>query len=286
MSEGGFQSVFESSISDMKNNVWSLDKLSLKKHVTNISNPFWVEVFKAWINYKKEDGQVLKIPIWNSFLMNKNILYRKDKFVKKGIIYINDIVSVNGGFLLHKDFMKQYGVKINFLDYHSIIHSMPVSWRKEVQKTKKLENVVNEVLQTTLGKEKVCKYVYDEIIKTRTGMNKKAEKWSCKLEKEVSEEVLTNAFVTLRKATTCSVLRSFQYMIIHRAIVTNDYLFKCKIKDTDKCYFCGDDVETLEHLFCDCILIKQLWNELANKVQPFVDIHRFLVKENTLKTYC
>ena len=51
------------------------------------------------------------------------------------------------------------------------------------------------------------------------------------------------------KATLESKLRAFQYKILTRTLVTNSWLFKCKIITSDLCYFCKLEPETIEHLF-------------------------------------
>ena len=45
-----------------------------------------------------------------------------------------------------------------------------------------------------------------------------------------------------------------------RAIVTNIQLKEWKIIETENCYFCGIGKETIEHLFCDCEKVAELWN--------------------------
>ena len=37
--------------------------------------------------------------------------------------------------------------------------------------------------------------------------------------------------------------------------------------DESKCTFCGDEDETLIHLFSDCIHVKPLWNEIERRMQ-------------------
>ena len=53
-----------------------------------------------------------------------------------------------------------------------------------------------------------------------------------------------------------SKLRSFQYKLLPWAIPTNKYLFQCKIKYSDLCYFCHETTESLEHLFWFCPKVK------------------------------
>ena len=55
-----------------------------------------------------------------------------------------------------------------------------------------------------------------------------------------------------------SNLRSFQYKLLHRA----KYLFQCKIKDSDLCYFCHETTESLEYVFWFCSKVKKFLDEV------------------------
>ncbi|KAH3892519.1 hypothetical protein DPMN_016637 [Dreissena polymorpha] len=66
------------------------------------------------------------------------------------------------------------------------------------------------------------------------------------------------------KATIESTLRKFQYKYIHRIIATNKYLFKCKLSNSNLCDFCGENIETIEHLFWECKHTQHIWNQLVS----------------------
>ena len=54
----------------------------------------------------------------------------------------------------------------------------------------------------------------------------------------------------------------FQYIIIHRILGTNSLLYKINQKPNDKCSFCLEEVERIEHIFWSCNKISKLWEEL------------------------
>ena len=64
------------------------------------------------------------------------------------------------------------------------------------------------------------------------------------------------------KVTLDTKLREFQYKILHRICYTNDMLFKFRIVDSPLCYFCGEEIETLEHFFFHCERVRTFWREL------------------------
>jgi hypothetical protein len=51
----------------------------------------------------------------------------------------------------------------------------------------------------------------------------------------------------------------FQYKFLHRTILTNTFLYKCRLVETELCAFCGETRETILHLFCDCNIVKNIW---------------------------
>ena len=61
-----------------------------------------------------------------------------------------------------------------------------------------------------------------------------------------------------------SKLKAISWKIIHRIYPTNRLLAKMEISDTELCQWCNDnEVDTLEHFFCSCPSVKQLWIEIA-----------------------
>ena len=62
--------MFQWSVSDLKQEVWSMDEISCKKIIEETKNPFWREVFKAWSKYSESSvrNNVLAYPIWNIFM--------------------------------------------------------------------------------------------------------------------------------------------------------------------------------------------------------------------------
>ena len=87
------------------------------------------------------------------------------------------------------------------------------------------------------------------------------EKWSLTLNKNFDwKTVHYMSFYS----TKSSKLHWFQYRIIHRILGTNKFLFKIKIKQSDKCTFCSEVTEDIEHIFWTCHKIADLWIRLMD----------------------
>jgi len=71
------------------------------------------------------------------------------------------------------------------------------------------------------------------------------EKWTEALNLILNwKEIYRLPFIT----TKSSKLHWFQYRIIHRILGTNSLLYKINQKPNDKCIFCLEEVETIEHV--------------------------------------
>ena len=64
--------------------------------------------------------------------------------------------------------------------------------------------------------------------------------------------------------TIDSKLRNFQYKYLMRIVTTNKLLLKYKIKNSNTCEICNMYVETIKHLFWECIHTQHYWNEISN----------------------
>ena len=61
-------------------------------------------------------------------------------------------------------------------------------------------------------------------------------------------------------------MRDFQYQILTRSIPTNRFLSKCKLAESDKCFYCKECVETVEHFFWCCPVVKTFWFNLFDVI--------------------
>jgi hypothetical protein len=59
-------------------------------------------------------------------------------------------------------------------------------------------------------------------------------------------------------------LQDFQYKLIHRILITNSFLYKYELKDTEQCTFCTETKENLVHIFWDCNYVRNFWLSIGN----------------------
>ena len=110
--------------------------------------------------------------------------------------------------------------------------------------------------------------LYDHLISkmsaTPTAMKKYNETYNTENFQLDWEKIYSLSFQT--KLDT--KLREFQYKVLNRICYTNKMLFKFRIVDSPLCYFCNEEIETLEHFFFYCERVRIFWNEVNNILQP------------------
>ena len=74
-------------------------------------------------------------------------------------------------------------------------------------------------------------------------------------------------------------------VFLHRIIATNDFLYKLQIIESNLCTFCGDEIETLEHVFYECDIIKRFWTRVVEWINEKVDSDVSVTRENIFLGY-
>ena len=66
-------------------------------------------------------------------------------------------------------------------------------------------------------------------------------------------------FMIPRKSPVDNKTKDMQYKILMRFIPTNYLLYKMKKVNSQNCHFCIVEPETIEHLFFNCVIVKNIW---------------------------
>ncbi len=153
------------------------------------------------------------------------------------------------------DFAGIYNISLNdFMKYQSLLNTISQSWLEIIR----MENINelgnhNNILPIVQSSKKVNKLLCGiQIKKKNIEQIKSEEKWA----NEFSEIQLNwkCIYTTSLKCTIDTTLRNFQYKYLMRLLGTNKLLFRCKIIPSSLCDFCSMNVESLKHLFWECLL--------------------------------
>ena len=233
------------------------------------SNPFWIDVFTAWAEFVKkaldslEDSEVLKQPVWFNHKINFKF---KKQWYENGIRTLYDLVDqCNGKLYSFASLKRIYGISGTFLDMHSFIKHFPQKWL-EVISEKKFKNFVQPQQPTSiellLKYKKGCSLIYKTLHSDKRFQINCIRKWNDDLNVEYNDRIWKNIFLIPFRATMETKLKEFQFKVIHRIIATKKFLYKIKLVDDDKCFFCRTNTEDLLHLFFSCEHVQKLWTQL------------------------
>ena len=265
-----------------------MDSNSLQYFSNKLQNPFWKDVLVEWKTYKtnfEEDIDVRTYPIWDTyFLVHENLVQRKDELQAKNIHFVNDLLNETGSLMDFEEFKRRHNVAMNFMDFYSLIHSIPQPWRSALKTTNvklKTEEIKQPAMTELLQMTRVCKGAYWKLIASTEIKRNHISKWSQDLNTTITSEDMSEYFSINFKCTVEVKMRSFQYKILHRVLPTNKFLKLCKIAE-DVCYYCNNQSETLDHLFWHCPVIAKFWKDLANSLRPYIDLQSALCKASIL----
>ncbi len=289
--EGRWQDLYKIIFNESElQQIWELDTKSLIHLSKKIKNKFWGDILQQWAQYINKINpteNVLQYPIWNSFFINNpNLAKIKNVLIINGCKKIKDLYNKeNRSWYSYVEFMNKFG-RINALDYMSVIHSIPRLWKIHIEQEIFInENIMPIWLTDIITQNKVCKFIYWYVIENQTKQDNYNNEitWSMELDLDfdVRDRVnWSNTYYMANRATLDTNLRTFQYKLLNRSLVTNIQLRRFGIKESEQCDFCNLYAETYEHLFFYCRHVRYLWSDLENWLRPnLVMIENLTVKE-------
>jgi len=174
-------------------------------------------------------------------------------------------------FFTHHEFVNRYKVRVNFLDYANLLYSLPDVWKRELLhydfNSDNLQEC-KEYVSKMLKANRTGNMIYWTIVNRTEAVLQGLGKWKDIYNLDIKDKECTKYHLSIHNTCMEVKMKSFQYQIVHRILPTNKYLAMCKLVESDKCFFCEKDIETIEHLFCHCEKIQPLWQGLINWIRP------------------
>ena len=236
-------------------------------------NPFWKVVFTYYKDYvqhlKFQTAQdILSSCIWYNRQIGTEKIYFVDWF-KHGVRIIGDIVNSEWKIMSLEQIKTKYKFSVNMLNYYSV--------KKLVEKfiTKTECNFPLSIdrphipfhIKALTGHILGSKSIYLRLQESNTPKNKIKVKWNLILHMEPSHNlwrvIYKNCFYTIDDNNYIW----FQYRILQRIIGVQDWLFKTKISDNADCRLCNQNTETITHLFSECPILNNLWENVISWIQ-------------------
>ena len=192
-------------------------------------------------------------PLSAAYFLSTDMLFLP-YWYQEGIKKISDLFdSCVGHFLTFNSFCNKFNVKCSFLQYYSILSSIPQKWKKLLQECSK-DSATPPSLICSLS----CKAIYSILLNLEDLPPPTSEKK--RLASGVEESDLTKIYLLPFKATREMKLVMFKHKIIHCILPTNSLLHKMKNVASPFCTLCPSESQTLWHLLKDCTHANSFWN--------------------------
>ena len=147
----------------------------------------------------------------------------KQEFEEIGLTLINDVLDNTGILMEYDTFKRTFDLKINFVDYYSLIHSIPRSYRIILSTNKKKlkgGETVQKVYAKLLIMKKVCRQSYWTLMNTIKVKRDYTNKWSDCLNEAITPVIMLDFYCLNFEACMDNKLRTFQFKILQRLLRT------------------------------------------------------------------
>ena len=239
--------------------------------ILGISNPFVREVLETWVKLHFSDVATINSEnigdqiIWyNSLIRINDRPFFYKHWSSHGISKISHLQAENGT-LLRYDELRTAFQELKWLEFYGVLSSVKTFMRKLHSTPMRANETVKGVTLTELiSKHKVNNFIYTSLLKKKTPPSiRSQEKWRRDLRGHNDCDVNWKIAYTIAFNCTLSTkLRTFHFKFLHRRIVTNDFLKKINLVQSDKCCFCEQETETIIHLFLHCYITQGFWNDV------------------------
>ena len=115
------------------------------------------------------------------------------------------------------------------------------------------------------------KLLYKKIIETKVSLPKGLLNWC--IEFELHDEHINLALSFAKRCTANTKTQVFQYKINTNTLATNEYLFRYRVLDNDRCVKCQDEEQdTIVHCLWDCPSIQQFLSQILRNIVNWTGI--------------
>ena len=115
--------------------------------------------------------------------------------------------------------------------------------------------------------------IYTELINDFYIAESTKDKWEILLAEPINMVQFHRHFKNIYIVTNISKLRSFQYLLLHWAVITSKMLHKWKVIESPLCSFCNQVPEDIVHLLYSCSIIKEFWRKAVNLYNEIIDFY-------------
>ena len=257
-----------------------------------ITNPFWKDIFTEWTKFcsqyqVKNNGDILDSCLWyNKQLSDSNLLF--PDWVKQGIQVVGDLVNNYGEIYSAKEIEKSYNLKINILNYYTMRSALNhcIKLNKEGHLFTFARPHCPFHIKLMYTPQKGSKIFYKAIQNFKYVNPPKCEAyWNSYTNTPLQYETWSKIYKICFQGISDNSIKWFQYKILFNILGTREYLWRTKIINDNQCSLCGDQPETIKHLFAECEKTVELWTALTQWIKNSINFNIELTNQLKIPGY-
>ena len=252
---------------------YNLDKGDLPKKA--IKDKFYKELLHMWTSIHFTKPTDTKDTCCEIIWYNSNIKIDKktisiSNWRRAGILQIHNLLNEQGKFADRIYLMNKYNFVVNFLEYQSVLHAIPKTWKKDIENDTAAKGFT--MLPKCVIKADKTKIQLDATA-TREFywllVNKKAKRpiseasWQDSAGLDLTDQEWEGVYMRHKTLTRDSKLIEFNFKITHKILACKQALLIWKIKNNDICDHCNLETDTIEHHLVTCQKLSSFWSSVA-----------------------
>ena len=241
---------------------------------------FYKKCIQTWSSLNENNPSTTKDVanqiLWNNrfICIGKNSVYNR-RISSVGLNKIGDLYDGAGLLVFNMEPLRSILSPSDMYLLISMLDAMPLVWRNLLNGSKSSialltspfePNSFNILYESDIiPLENVqSKSLYNKFVSKVCTKPTARKKYEESFNTEESQLEWKKIYLTPIRATLSTKLREFQYKILNRILYTNDMLFKFKKIESPLCYFCENDIETIEHFLFLCPRVQVFWSEVCS----------------------
>ena len=223
-----------------------------------------VETIKVWYMFRSRllvDLNLREMHKMDMLWFNKNICLKTKKYFyysdwyDKGIKTVQDLMFDGNRFKEFFELVLEFDISIrDRRKYSFLIKAIPLfgTWSSD------LRNPYDLVVSKLFSCKSLSKFSYS-VFKDQLIPMDRSRKWNDIFGIDLNDEEWMLTHRNNLKCTIETQLRSFYVKSFHKAIATNDFLYKIKRSDTELCSLCSQLNDSIQHFMVECTVVNPLW---------------------------